>query len=205
MYANAARCWARGGVPDWSFCRADIRHVTIRCLCSGRHPVPRTTLPARGQASLAALDSEASAEEARGVSPAFSLRSQHHRAFLRPARRHLLAGFEVGSSAPAVEPWADRVPARRVGIAGAVLILTGLLTHSVSPALGGDLQHAGRLKCSTAADPPRIGHVRCCPEAGKTHSSRRLLLAHCMAATPEVTIHMDGKEMAGRWWTDGPG
>jgi hypothetical protein len=23
MYANAARCWARGGVPDWSFCRAD--------------------------------------------------------------------------------------------------------------------------------------------------------------------------------------
>ena len=69
--------------------------------------------------------------ETRGVSPAFSLRSQHHRAFRRPARRHLLAGFAVGSSAAAVEPWADRVAARRVGIAGAVLILTGLLTQSV--------------------------------------------------------------------------
>jgi hypothetical protein len=59
------------------------------------------------------------------------LGSQHHRVIRRPARRHFLAGFAVGSPAPAVEPWADRVPARRVGIAGAVLILTGLLTESV--------------------------------------------------------------------------
>ena len=80
---------------------------------------------------MAALDSEASAEEARGVSPAFSLGSQHHCVIRRPARRHFLAGFAVGSPASAVEPWADRVPARRVGIAGAVLILTGLLTESV--------------------------------------------------------------------------
>jgi len=42
-----------------------------------------------------------------------------------------LAGFAVGSSAPAVESWADRVPARRLGIVGAVLILTGLLTQSI--------------------------------------------------------------------------
>jgi len=80
---------------------------------------------------LAAPDSEVSAEEARGVSPAFSLGSQHHRVIRSPARRHFLDGFAVGSSAPAVEPWADRVPARRAGIAGAVLILTGVLTESV--------------------------------------------------------------------------
>jgi len=70
-------------------------------------------------------------EGPRGVSPSFSLGSQHHRAIRRQARRYLLAGFAVGSSAPAVEPWAERVPARRVGIAGVVLVLTGLLTQSV--------------------------------------------------------------------------
>ena len=53
--------------------------------------------------------------------------------------RYLLADFAVGSSAPAVEPWAGRFPAGVLGIAGVVLILTGA---------------AGRLKCSTAADPP---------------------------------------------------
>jgi hypothetical protein len=40
----------------------------------------------------------------RGVSLAVSLGSQRHRAIRRPARRYLLAGFAVGSSAPAVEP-----------------------------------------------------------------------------------------------------
>src|SRR5271165_2498927 len=40
----------------------------------------------------------------RGVSLAFSLGSQRHHAIRRPARRYLLAGFAVGSSAPAVEP-----------------------------------------------------------------------------------------------------
>jgi hypothetical protein len=50
-----------------------------------------------------------------------------------------------------------------------------------------------------------VGHVRNGQELGKTHDSRKLLLARCIAAAPEVTIHMDGKEMAGRWWTDGPG
>jgi hypothetical protein len=42
-----------------------------------------------------------------------------------------LAGFAVASAAPAVESWADRVPARHLGIVGAVLILTGLLTQSI--------------------------------------------------------------------------
>ena len=42
------------------------------------------------------------------------------------------------------------------------------------------------------------GHAAC-----EAHSSRKLLLAHCVAATAEVTIHMDGKEMARSWWTDG--
>jgi len=50
-----------------------------------------------------------------------------------------------------------------------------------------------------------VGHVRNCQELGKTHDSLKLLLARCIAAAPAVTIHMDGKEMAGRWWTDGPG
>ena len=47
--------------------------------------------------------------------------------------------------------------------------------------------------------PTRIGYVRCCPVGGENaqlHGSRKLLLAHCTTATPEVTIHMDGKKMA---------
>jgi hypothetical protein len=33
------------------------------------------------------------------------------------------------------------------------------------------------------------------PAGWETHSSAKLLLARCIAAVPEVTIHMDGKEM----------
>jgi hypothetical protein len=34
------------------------------------------------------------------------------------------------------------------------------------------------------------------PGLGKTHDSRKLLLARCIAAAPALTIHMDGKGMA---------
>ena len=95
-------------------------------------------------------------------------------------------------------PWAVRRGRRAVGgpgslagvlgIAGVVLIRTGL-----------------RAGCN--AQPLQThwaGHVRCCPETGEDACSRKLL-ARCIDAVPEVTIHMDGKEMAWRWWTDGPG
>jgi hypothetical protein len=42
-------------------------------------------------------------------------------------------------------------------------------------------------------------------EVGKPPSSRKLLLAPCVLATPEDTIHMDGALMARRWWRDGRG
>jgi hypothetical protein len=50
---------------------------------------------------------------------------------IRLAAISWLAGTVVGSTTPGVESWADRLPARRLGIIGAALILIGLLTQSV--------------------------------------------------------------------------
>ncbi|MGI8562629.1 MAG: hypothetical protein ACR2MZ_03580 [Candidatus Dormibacter sp.] len=42
-----------------------------------------------------------------------------------------VAGVVVGSTTPRVERWADRLPARRLGLVGAVMIFTGLAVQSI--------------------------------------------------------------------------
>lgn len=42
-----------------------------------------------------------------------------------------VAGYIVGTTSPIVEPWADRLPPRRLGVVGALLILVGLLIQTV--------------------------------------------------------------------------
>ena len=108
----------------------------------------------RGQDSFAALDSEASAggTSRRVTSLWLSEPALSH--YSRSGSRYLPAGSAVGSSAPAVEPWAERVSARRLWIAEVVLILTELLTESV--------QYWVLSRSRTT----EIGRVRCCPEAG---------------------------------------
>lgn len=51
---------------------------------------------------------------------------------LRLAFVSWVTGVVVGSAAPFVERWADEVSTRRLGMIGAVLILTGLLLQSVA-------------------------------------------------------------------------
>jgi hypothetical protein len=50
---------------------------------------------------------------------------------VRLAATSWVTGTLVGSTTPAVESWVDALPARRLGIIGALLILIGLLAQSV--------------------------------------------------------------------------